>query len=368
MKRFSGKTLFVAAMLLGSSFAFGGIKAAPVFAETSTIVNVNVTQNYVNWEKGADSDVVAIGIGLPPQNAVGAQGKVLARRAAVVDAQRNLVETINGVQVDAETTVENLMVSSDVVKSKVSGVLKGAQIIGEKYNDDGSYQITMRVPIYGTSASLATAMVDEAMARAPEPAQAPLVPFVQAAVEAAQKEAAAIIAAAKEEAANIIAGAKKQAALIIAQANGKANGEAEPVATAAKPEGRLTVLSRSEIQNLDTNTYTGVIIDASSMGLESTFSPVVYDEEGRAVYGMKNINPDFAVSKGMVEYSRDLTQSKAASRAGSNPLIVKAAKVSGGKNSVNKVNVVVSVADGDKILLADKKSNILNQCAVVFVK
>lgn len=365
MKRFTVKSMIVAAMLLGTSGVFASINTAPIFAEGATAVNVNVNQtNYVNWEKGVDSDIVAVGVGLPPKNATGAQGKVLARRAAVVDAQRNLVETINGVQVDADTTVENLMVASDIVKTKVSGVLKGAQVIDEKYNDDGSYQVTMRVPIYGANASLATAIEEEARANAPEPAPAPLLPSVQAAVSAAQKEAAAIIAAAKEEAANIIAGARRQAESIIAEAQEKAN----PGSTMVKPAGKITVLSKSEIQTLDSNTYTGVIVDASSMGLESTFSPVIYDVEGRAVYGMKNINPEFAISKGMVEYSRDLNQSKVSSRAGSNPLVIKATKVGGGKNSVNKVNVVVSVADGDKILLADKKSNILNQCAVVFVK
>lgn len=365
MKRFTVKSMVVAAMLLGASGAFASIDTVPAFAEGATVVNVNVAQTkYVNWEKGADSDIIAVGVGLPPKNAVGPQGKFLARRAAVVDAQRNLVETINGVQVDADTTVENLMVSSDIVKTKVSGVLKGAQVIDEKYNDDGSYQVTMRVPIYGANASLATAIEEEARANAPEPAPAPLLPSVQAAVSAAQKEAAAIIAAAKEEAANIIAGARRQAESIIAEAQAKAN----PGSTMVKPAGKITVLSKSEIQTLDSNTYTGVIVDASSMGLESTFSPVIYDVEGRAVYGMKNINPDFAISKGMVEYSRDLNKSKISSRAGNNPLVIKAAKVSGGRNSINKVNVVVSVADGDRILLANQKSNILNQCAVVFVK
>ena len=39
-----------------------------------------------------------------------------------------------------------------------------------------------------------------------------------------------------------------------------------------------------------------------------------------------------------------------------------------GGNSINPVNVVVSVEDGDKILLANEKAPLLSECAVVFVK
>ena len=49
-------------------------------------------------------------------------------------------------------------------------------------------------------------------------------------------------------------------------------------------------------------------------------------------------------------------------------LVVKATSVKGGGNSINPVNVVVSVEDGDKILLANEKAPLLNECAVVFVK
>lgn len=370
MKIFSTKALVAAAIILSSSCMYHAIQSPAVFAakvETTTVVTVE-QKTQVNWEKGADSEVVAMGIGLPPQNAVGAQGKVLARRAAVVDAQRNLVETINGVQVDAETTVENLMVTSDVVKTRVAGLIKGATIVSEQHNPDGSYSVIMRVPIYGVSGSLGAAIVDEALKNAPEPAPAPLLPNVKGVAEDARLEAANIIAAAKAEAANIIAAARKQADAIIAEAKGTTNAPSAVVAAAPVAESKVTVLNASEIRELDSNEYTGVIIDASGLPLEATFSPVIYDVKGRAIYGMKNVNPDFAISKGMVEYSRNLEQSKLQSRAGSNPLILKATSVSGGKNSTNKVNVVVSEADGDKILLANEKNSMLKQCSVVFVR
>ena len=113
--------------------------------------------------------------------------------------------------------------------------------------------------------------------------------------------------------------------------------------------------------------YTGVIVDASSLGLESTFSPLLLDTNGRAIYG-KHVDPRIAISQGMVEYATGLTGAVAKSRAGSNPLVVKALRVQSGGNSANKVNVVVSTEDGDKILLANESSGMLKNCAVVFVK
>ena len=111
-----------------------------------------------------------------------------------------------------------------------------------------------------------------------------------------------------------------------------------------------------------------VVVDAAGLGLEGTFSPVIYDVNGRAIYGMRNIDKDFAISKGMVEYYNDLQTATVNSRAGANPLVVKAVSVRGGANSVNPVNVVVSVEDGDKILYANEKSGMLENKAVAFVK
>ena len=89
---------------------------------------------------------------------------------------------------------------------------------------------------------------------------------------------------------------------------------------------------------------------------------------GRVVYGIKNLDYDYAISQGMVAYADTLETAAHGNRAGESPLVVKAVAVRGGRNSVNKVNVIVSVEDGDRILLACEKSNILQQAAVVFVR
>ena len=113
---------------------------------------------------------------------------------------------------------------------------------------------------------------------------------------------------------------------------------------------------------------TGVIVDAGELGLESTFSPVIYDTNGRVIYGVNDIDPDYSISRGMVEYATDLTEAVRQSRAGAKPLLVKAVSVKSGKNSANRVNVVVTAEDGDRILMANEENRMLKNCAVVFVK
>jgi hypothetical protein len=89
-----------------------------------------------------------------------AQANSLARRAAVVDAYRNLLEAIGQVRVEATTTVKNLEVESDSVKTKVSGLIQGAHIVNEQRMPDGSYQVTMEMNLFGPN-SVAEAIADK---------------------------------------------------------------------------------------------------------------------------------------------------------------------------------------------------------------
>lgn len=115
--------LLVTAMLATSAFAFA--------AEPGT-----------DW----DNQLITVtGTGVAPQNAVNpAQARMLARRAAVADGYRQLAEVVRGVQVDSETTVESMMVTSDIVKTKVSAMIQGARVVSERVVPGGGYEVTMQ--------------------------------------------------------------------------------------------------------------------------------------------------------------------------------------------------------------------------------
>lgn len=285
---------------LSLGFVFTPLASAePVGDEIE--VNVKVSQPAVDWTKGSNSTITAIGVGLP-----GSKGMALARRGAVMDAQRNLLEIIKGVSVNSESTMEDLYVTSDVVKTRVDGVLKGAQIVDEGQNPDGSYYVKMRVPLFGSTGSLAAAAFSAIRTETEKPVPPPAV--------------------------------------------------TEPA------------ISKEEVRAVQVAAYTGVVVDASSLGLEPTFSPVIYDTNGRAVYGIENIETSVAINSGMVGYADAVEDAASGSRAGNNPLVVKAVEARGGQNSSNPVNVVVSVEDADRILTANATNNFLMNGAVMFVK
>lgn len=108
--------------------------------------------------------------------------------------------------------------------------------------------------------------------------------------------------------------------------------------------------------------YTGLIIDCQGKGLTKAMSPVIKSDDGRSIYGDKNLDYDAIVNKGMASYSTSLTSG--VERAGTNPLIIKALKAEG---RVNHCNPVISATDADKILSINQSAHFLEKCNVVFV-
>jgi hypothetical protein len=262
---------------------------------------------------GADFElnrIEADGFGLPPDSVVSeAQARLMARRAAISDAQRNLAEQIAGVQVDSETTVQNLQVSSDIVKSRVSALLKGAKVISESY-EDGACHVVMALPLYGVNNSLASAVLPRTTRRESFPAT------------------------------------------ILPEPD-------EPLYTPTEPEP-TTIPTTSTITNRQSGTYTGVIVDCTGLGLRTAMSPVIKTTAGEPIYGYKNLDSKKVIKNGMAGYASSYSGN--VSRAGSNPLIVKAVGVD------HYFNPVVNVADAKIILEENGYTHFLDNCAVVFIR
>jgi len=74
------------------------------------------------------------------------QSRFAARTVSKVVAQRDLLEVIKGVRVDSKTTVKDGMLGSDIIKSSVVGVIKGAEILSNVYSkEDKSALATIRL-------------------------------------------------------------------------------------------------------------------------------------------------------------------------------------------------------------------------------
>jgi hypothetical protein len=140
---------FLAIVTATLLLASGNVHAQLVGTVKDVIDPVGSTGK-VDWTTGVIS---AVGIGAPPaQPANPAQARAMAERAAQVVAYRNLLEAIKGVRVDSTTTVENFMVTSDVIKTQVSGIIQGATIMDKKYMSDGSVEVTVGMKLTGALA------------------------------------------------------------------------------------------------------------------------------------------------------------------------------------------------------------------------
>ncbi|MBI1883875.1 MAG: FecR domain-containing protein [Chlamydiae bacterium] len=75
----------------------------------------------------------------------GALARVTTQRAAQVEGYRNLAEIIYGVVIDSNTTVQDLAVKNDTVRTVVQGVVKGAKVVNTQYFSDGSVIVSLEI-------------------------------------------------------------------------------------------------------------------------------------------------------------------------------------------------------------------------------
>lgn len=127
-------------------------EAATPFIQTTQNGSINWSEQYV--EAKGRSVIDATKFPNP------AQAKLMATRGAVVEAQRNLLEIVQGVNVTSETKVKDMITTSDYIYSRIDGVIKGATQVGEAVEKDGYIEVTMRVPLYEKNSSIASAVYD----------------------------------------------------------------------------------------------------------------------------------------------------------------------------------------------------------------
>ena len=248
-----------------------------------------------NWNTGK-IQVTGTGVANPALATTPAHASMMARRAAITDAYRQLAEVVQGVQVDAETTVEQMMLTSDVVRTKISTVIKGAQIVDEGELSGGGYSVTMELPLFGGNGGLAETVIERPRVVEPIPAPAP---------------------------------------------------DYRPPVAQTQP-------------TYSGGGYTGLVVDCRGLGgINPVMSPVIKNAHGSKIYGHKNLDYDRIIAEGMASYAQSMSQ---ASRAGSNPLVVRAIRL----DDLN-ANPVLSMEDADLVLYENSQSHFLENIAVVFL-
>lgn len=139
------KMRVLAGMLIVTAFALAGCQTYEV-REGRPVGEVGPAYDTPPEGEWVPVRVTAKGGGAPPPTAVNqAQARLMAERAAKVDAMRNLLEQTYGVTIRSRTTVKDFITQNDTIKAKVNAYIKGAKVIDTKYLSDGSVEVEMEI-------------------------------------------------------------------------------------------------------------------------------------------------------------------------------------------------------------------------------
>jgi hypothetical protein len=289
-------------------FLVGLIALAPCLVSGQGYVQ-SVGSGDVNWT----SQVVrATGIGAPNVAMPLPQQRAGAIKAAKMDALRNVLETIKGVNLNSETTVENAIVTSDVIKTKVDGAIRGYRVVDTRYMSSGDVEVDVEVPLTGI---IADAVLPSFFGGGT---------FMASGGGAACPTCGQPWPSGRPVPSNVMA----------------AGGEADAGAGVS-----------------------GLIIDCRGLSLRPAMAPRIVDDSGDEVYGSKFVSREYAVDIGMVGYEKDVNRAAKNDRVTATPIVVKGMQASG----PNRTDVVISAADAKRIHGAAVNANFLQHCKVMFV-
>jgi hypothetical protein len=115
-------------------------------AEQNAVLFPITTIDGVDWAAGK---IRSTGVGIPPQNAANSTVRhAMAQRAALADAQRNMLRTIEQIRLDDKHDVKTAMRRKDF-SEKIQGFLKGYAVISERESADGKIEVVLELPLTG---------------------------------------------------------------------------------------------------------------------------------------------------------------------------------------------------------------------------
>ena len=270
----------------------------------------------VNW---SDQVVRVTGIGAPNPDLPMAAQRASALRVAKQDALRNLLETVKGINLDSETIVNNSMLVSDMITTRVTGAIRGFRVVDTRYMSTGDVEVDVEVPMTGV-------LMDAVLPQ------------------------------------NFGGGVLQTGGQPLCPCCGQPWPAGKPVPDGINliQTGQGAAPAPAAMAN---TSYSGLVIDARGLGLRPAMAPRVVDENGDEIYGSRFVERDYAVNVGMVGYEKDISRARGNKRVADNPLVVKGVSASG----PNKTDVVISNVDATTIHNAAANLNFLQHCKVMFV-
>lgn len=315
-----------------------------------------------NFIEGVDwrSQVITVtGEGIVPPDSVNyTQAKGMASKAAKADAYRKIGEYINGVRVEGETTVENMLTTQDTIRMRVEATIKGAKILDETFLSDGGYRVKMQVPLFGVSNSLASAVFERNYSLEPFPdPEFGIEPSVQN-----YNSSTGRLYQPRENPLPVPSYKSPLSRMALSTSSTDLqNLKASSLTPNYQPNPAQAMPKKSveEYASMAQGNYTGLVVDCRGLELQPVMSPVIKNSNGTKIYGHKNLDIDRVIREGMADY---VDQPENVARAGENPLVVKAQAV----ENFNS-NPVVAIPDSNRILIENHATKFLKDLKVVFL-
>ncbi len=369
----------------------------PITGHAASPTREQITEyGFIDW---LNQKVYATGIGIVPQDKENpTQAKSLAYRAAVVVAQRNLLEVIKGVHIDSQTVLGKRVVTNDIIISKIEGIVTFSQMESSRVLENNAVSVTLSMPLTGRMGEVLIHAI-EGTAKTPSTAS----PFQDLTERLFGLEKRVTALENQLSRLNDISVQQKSVIHLLTylvdawQQDTDIRAAMRPVGFASDEETaalrqqineqerqmasmaiHLNDLSRrlADLENdtavkkttpqAETRTkahpYTGLIVDARDIGFKPSLRPEFY-HRNELIYPGNYLNLADAVRNGYVRYFNSRVQAQQSERAGSLPYATKATGTAGGDRGL-------SIDEETSLILKavlQEPDNFLSRCMVVII-
>ncbi len=133
---------FLALMLLfGGSASLLAVDGVP----DSEFAEEQIQDDDLFLQTNSSMRVSVVGQGVAPAfTSSPAQAYALAKRAAMVEAYRLIAERVNGVEIEGQDTIKNMMVQRTQIRVNVSAMIRNAQVVETTFKD-GMCEVEMEI-------------------------------------------------------------------------------------------------------------------------------------------------------------------------------------------------------------------------------
>jgi Mg-chelatase subunit ChlD len=307
------------------------------------------------------------------------QALILARNAAIIDAERNLMEIVKGVQISRNRTVADaLMSDNNLLKTNLDNFLKGVEVVKTTYDSIlGVFGAEVAVKLYGDNSLLEIVnfkytdwgnMIVQAIGwgaiKEKGNISQNIVKARNAAIADAQAQLLGIIKGVHITSNKIVQNAIEESDIVTEAVQGTIRGARIKSERYDLKSGiyQVTMIAnlnetlklgqkyfmnilklQSQLPSVDlskygenvslttgnnatiSGKYTGLIIDASALNIQGSLFPKIYAVGGKIFYDGAMVDSNVRSAYSVVGYASSVNEAKKmVKRIGSNPLVVKA--------------------------------------------